>query len=285
MTESTKTTTYFTQDFSKNHFASTSNIINETDLFSVSSYILCIVEIIRKLMNKKEFFSIDELKDDFGNSLNKEKLLNFSFNYTKLQKVILIAFLEYMSEIVFSSQYVNDNQLLNEINENILKNIAKNPIKDLNYVIDRPCGFLIDYDFFKFGIFRQYNKDINGDTSKSLTKYINNPYTSKDIKNILMNENNYSSFDRIAFSTIPIRFKEIIIDVLLQFVLFSPSKIGTLLNYIKRDKFNKLSDEEKQKIDINIVLLDCLSFIREYSSDVNKSFILLIKQVQGKENE
>lgn len=256
---------YLDNEFSKNN----------TSIFVVSNYIIDVVSSIRYLMNDPNYFIF--------NSEN-ESIKRFSFSSTKLQKIIIISVLEYLTEYYFSVKDYPDNDI-DDIDENFVKWIInyKNPIEDLTTLINRSCGFLFEYNFLMFGLTSPYNKNYNGDKKVPLSKFFNSNYNNGNIKDYLLNSEKFLyEVDKKMYSEISNRLKNIIMDVIIKFILYPPYELGLLLNKVKGDEIPniKVDSENIQKVPLKLLLLSSISMIltKLNGEKIKKRFIDIITE-------
>ena len=256
-------------DFNWPTYIDANDSTTKTNLFDLSSYVLDVVDIIRHMMKDLSCFD-----------LNDEKIRRFSFGETKLQKIIIISVIEYLTKVFYANY--SQNELNDEFSEKFIKKY--NPVEDLEILINRKCGFLIEYNFLKFGLTSSYNRVLNGDVTKSVQSYLVDNYSfTKLKKEILAFESTLSDYDIITYSKINDYFKETILDVIIKFVLYPPYDLGAKLNCIKGSSINEITEDSDtvQKIPLNVVFLESIKTIGNFrdKNNTNSSFIEMLEKV------
>lgn len=219
----------------------------KTDVYSVAKYVMHIEENVRRLIADNQVLDIP-----MNNNVRF-----FSFTSAKLQKIIIISVLEYLNEKALAAD--DDEDLIEKYN----------PLQDMELLINRDCGFSIDYNFMKLGISSIYNKELQGDTESSIFEFINSDYSKSEVIEHISRADNLSSIDRFLFSYIPDVLKQIIVNTACEFILYPAFELGSRLNNFK---------ESDWKIDEKIKI----STIYKYSKNIiaNTDYITYIKTAE-----
>lgn len=186
----------------------------KVSIFLISKYILEFSEQMHDLVSDCNLFD------------NTSVLDKFSMTSQKLQKLIIIAVLDYFHVAVTVINCEDISQVANEFN----------PINEFDSVINEKCGYSIDYRFSQFGLPTIYNytENMYNDYNKSLTEFLINKDDEQKLFEWLKSfEKHLSLLDQMVYSIIPDKFKDSIVNILIKYILYTPYELGRLLDRTK----------------------------------------------------
>ena len=176
------------------------------DVFFLGTYLKNTAFYIRKYLRNNGFLDAE----------------NFSFNVAKFQKLLILVLLKYSLLLQNKHVHLVDSQE-NEV-----------------FLLRMNCGFALDYgcSIFELDLFPNSNsKDLNLSLRNLFEKRKNG--SLEELKQFIFDlENKTLGLDNLAFVSLEDKLKEATINVLFDYLLFEPKRVGEVLDATKSEEIN-----------------------------------------------